>query len=129
MRTLAEDARVELAAVLPATLFESAWHAACRILLQGPAAPLPACFACAGKAWLRVRPEGVEPSAPGPSSRSVFQLRHGRVAPAAGGLRALGEIRTHTVGALNAVPLPLGYEGVRGDGPDRTGAGVNPTSA
>jgi hypothetical protein len=26
-------------------------------------------------------------------------------------VRALGEIRTHTGGVLNAVPLPLGYEG------------------
>ena len=33
-------------------------------------------------------------------------------------VRALGEIRTHTGGVLNAVPLPLGYEGVMRAGND-----------
>jgi hypothetical protein len=35
--------------------------------------------------------------------------------------RALGEIRTHTGGVLNAVPLPLGYEGWECEKPPRSG--------
>lgn len=69
-----------------------------------------------------VRSEGVEPSTPGPSSRSVFPLRHERVRVCVTACRrALGESRTHTRGVLNAVPLPLGYEGRKSEKPPESG--------